>query len=393
MDRETMDYEKTGMFIQGLRIDKGMTQAQLAELLGISDRAVSKWETGKSFPDVSILKPLAKILDVSVLELLDGQRQTETPLSGKAAEESFFKGLQFYLRMKDRRRRLYIVLLVICLALICIGGIRGFADMCEEAKQPMNLADGDYSFTNIDLNLGDSSDEIIQVILDQPEDEMIKDAIKNLLAKGTADMKEVGFFPVAGETQQKGSISIGGILSFNSQGYTDRKSGICYTGDRAEETFEQLRSLILDYRIEKEGDYQYEGKQQYQYKDRTLTLACQPASRAEELVVEDFRRQIKQKPDTDLKDAYRQSSYIKSIHIKLPDNLTEEQMHDISKEIAYQELYDYRICEILVKEMYTPAMKKLGNQYSDGWHRYLYLLGKQPHETEFSICYATEIHL
>ena len=191
--------EKTGMFIQGLRIDKGMTQAQLAELLGISDRAVSKWETGKSFPDVSILKPLAKILDVSVLELLDGQRQTETPLSGKAAEESFFKGLQFYLRMKDRRRRLYIVLLVICLALICIGGIRGFADMCEEAKQPMNLADGDYSFTNIDLNLGDSSDEIIQVILDQPEDEMIKDAIKNLLlgrhSKKDLYLSEV-FFPL-----------------------------------------------------------------------------------------------------------------------------------------------------------------------------------------------------
>ena len=122
-------------------------------------------------------------------------------------------------------------------------------------------------------------------------------------------------------------------------------------------------------------------------------MACQPASRAEELVVEDFRRQIKQKPDTDLKDAYRQSSYIKSIHIKLPDNLTEEQMHDISKEIAYQELYDYRICEILVKEMYTPAMKKLGNQYSDGWHRYLYLLGKQPHESEFSVCHIVQIHL
>lgn len=395
MDHETMDYKKTGTFIQGLRIEKGMTQAQLAELLGISDRAVSKWETGKSFPDVSMLKPLAKILNVSVLELLDGQRQTETPLSGEAAEESFFKGLQLYLRMKDRRHRLYIVLLVICLAVLCISGIKGLADMRQAANQPTDLAGGSYSFTNIDLNSADSADEIIQLVLDQPEDESIKETIKDLLAKGTADMKEVESLPAAEEAEeaeQEGCIDIGGILSFNPGGYIDQKNGTLYTGDNAEELFEQLWSLISDYQTEKEGGYQYEGKQQYQYKDRKLTLACQPKSKAEELVLEDFRRQLKQKENAPRKGAYLQSGYIKAIRTKQPDDLTEEQMRDINKEIAYQELYDYRICEVLIKETYTPAVKKLGNQYSDGWHRCLYLLGKPPHETEFSICYTTEIH-
>lgn len=392
MDHETMDYEKTGTFIQGLRIDKGMTQAQLADLLGISDRAVSKWETGKSFPDVSMLKPLAKILEVSVLELLDGQRQTEVSLSGEAAEDSFFKGLQLYLHMKDRRRRLYIALLALCLVVLCIGGIRNLADMREMAHQPTDLAGGNYSFTNIDFDFGDSAGEINQLVLDQPEDEFIKDAVKDLLAKGTADMKEVESLPVSKEAEQKGYVSIGGLVNVYPEGYVDKKSEACYIGDDAEELFEQLRSLILDYQTEKEGGYQYEGKQQYQYKDRTLTLACQPESKAEELVLEDFRRQLKRKSDTGFKDAHWQSSQIKSIRTKLPGNLTEEQSHDISKEIAYQELYDYRICEVLVKEAYTPSAKKLGERYSDGWHRYLYLLGKQPHETEFSICYTTEIH-
>ena len=70
-----MDYEKTGRFLQELRKENGLTQLALAERLGVTDRAVSKWERGKGFPDVSLLKPLAEVLDVSVSELLDGERR------------------------------------------------------------------------------------------------------------------------------------------------------------------------------------------------------------------------------------------------------------------------------------------------------------------------------
>ncbi len=393
MDHGTIDYEKTGAFIQELRIEKGLTQAQLAELLGITDRAVSKWETGKSFPDVSILKPLAKILDITVLELLDGQRQTETALSGEAAEESFIKGLQFYLRLKERRHRLYIIPLAICLVIFCIGGIRSCVGVYQTANEPTDLTSGNYFFTYVELESGQPGDENIHLELNQPEDEIIQDAIKNLLAKGTAGMKEVKSLPNAEGAEQTGFICIGDIVSVNSKGYFDQDGGTCYMGDDAAELFEQLWSLIADYQAEKEGAYQYDGKLQYQYKDRILTLACQPESRAEELIVKDFHRQLKQKSDTGLQDAYRQSSYMKSIHTKTLGELTDEQRHDMGKEIAYQELYDYRICEVLVKETYTPAMKRLGNQYSDGWHRYLYLLGKQPHESEFSVCHIVQIHL
>ena len=54
-ENHIMDYEKTGALIQAARIEKEMTQAQLAELLGITDKAISKWERRKSFPDVTML--------------------------------------------------------------------------------------------------------------------------------------------------------------------------------------------------------------------------------------------------------------------------------------------------------------------------------------------------
>ena len=61
-----------GTLIKLLREKQKMIQAQLAERLCVSDKTISKWETGRGFPDISFLEPLAKILKVSVLELLSG---------------------------------------------------------------------------------------------------------------------------------------------------------------------------------------------------------------------------------------------------------------------------------------------------------------------------------
>lgn len=63
----------TGSTIKMLREARGMTQAQLAERIGVSDKAVSKWETAKGLPDISLLQPLAAALGVSVIELMNGE--------------------------------------------------------------------------------------------------------------------------------------------------------------------------------------------------------------------------------------------------------------------------------------------------------------------------------
>ena len=65
-----MDNQKLGIFITELRKEKGLTQAQLAQKLNVTDKAVSKWERGVGFPDIKLLEPLADVLDISLLELM-----------------------------------------------------------------------------------------------------------------------------------------------------------------------------------------------------------------------------------------------------------------------------------------------------------------------------------
>ena len=81
-----MDKIKTGKFIADERKKKGYTQRQLAEQLGISDKTISKWERGNGFPEISLLLPLCNELDLSVNELLTGERISETEYREKAEE-------------------------------------------------------------------------------------------------------------------------------------------------------------------------------------------------------------------------------------------------------------------------------------------------------------------
>ena len=81
-----IDKKEFGRFLSELRKEQGMTQKELAEKLFVSDKAVSKWETGGSIPDVALLKPLSKLLKVTVPELLECRRyeKTETLAPEKA---------------------------------------------------------------------------------------------------------------------------------------------------------------------------------------------------------------------------------------------------------------------------------------------------------------------
>lgn len=72
-----MDQQKIGKFISQCRKDKDLTQGQLAELLGVSDRAISKWERGLNLPDASLYKPLCEILDITFNELFAGEKIRE----------------------------------------------------------------------------------------------------------------------------------------------------------------------------------------------------------------------------------------------------------------------------------------------------------------------------
>src|SRR5699024_9108372 len=62
----------TGKVIKELREKKNLTQLELANIIGVSDKTISKWETSKGFPDIALIEPLAKALNISVIELMSG---------------------------------------------------------------------------------------------------------------------------------------------------------------------------------------------------------------------------------------------------------------------------------------------------------------------------------
>lgn len=74
-----MDARKTGELIAALRREKGWSQSELADRIGVTNKAVSRWETGRGYPDVELLPLLARELEVSISELLEGERSHQLP--------------------------------------------------------------------------------------------------------------------------------------------------------------------------------------------------------------------------------------------------------------------------------------------------------------------------
>ena len=81
-----MDQKRIGAFIAQCRKEKNLTQMQLAETLGITNQAVSKWENGRGMPDVSLLQPLCDVLGISLNELFSGEHISAEEYKGKAEE-------------------------------------------------------------------------------------------------------------------------------------------------------------------------------------------------------------------------------------------------------------------------------------------------------------------
>lgn len=72
-----MNQQKIGEFIFTCRKEKGLTQSQLAEILGVSDKSISRWENGKTMPDLSLYEPLCKTLDIQISELLYAKKMKD----------------------------------------------------------------------------------------------------------------------------------------------------------------------------------------------------------------------------------------------------------------------------------------------------------------------------
>ena len=117
-----MDAAKCGTFIAELRSERGMTQKELSEALNVSDKAISRWETGKGFPDVSSLMALSEFFSVSVNELLSGKRIDIESLS-TTADKNVLEVIRKNERINKKQKKqvaIYTLLLIIAISPVLI---------------------------------------------------------------------------------------------------------------------------------------------------------------------------------------------------------------------------------------------------------------------------------
>ena len=114
-----MDAQKTGVFIASVRKEKGLTQSNLAELLFVSDKTISKWERGAGSPDIKNLEPLASALGVSIVELMQGEREKTSEISIAQAEDLLTDALQLQSKMNQASKMVSSGIAILFAAISC----------------------------------------------------------------------------------------------------------------------------------------------------------------------------------------------------------------------------------------------------------------------------------
>lgn len=119
-----MNQKQIGNFIAQKRKEKNLTQMQLAEILGVSNKTVSKWENGNCMPDYSIIKPLCKELGITVSELMDGEEKESTTENAEDMRILFL--LRRVYRLEKQNKLIYgFLIIVLGITLMVISALLG----------------------------------------------------------------------------------------------------------------------------------------------------------------------------------------------------------------------------------------------------------------------------
>lgn len=148
-----MEQEKIGKFILQLRKEKGMTQKDLAEKLGVTDRAISKWENGRGMPELSLMKPLCDELGISVNELLSGEK-IESESYQEKFEENILNTIE-YTNKKGAHKNLVFLCIIgaVFFVMIALAALFGIDMFRMHRNEPVLFSTWGYCYTppiNID---------------------------------------------------------------------------------------------------------------------------------------------------------------------------------------------------------------------------------------------------
>lgn len=132
-----MNQEKIGKFILELRREKNMTQQELADKIGVTDRAISKWENGRGMPDLSLMIPLCKELDITINELISGEKIEKKDYQSKL-EENILKTIDYTNRRIINKDKIFKIVVGTIITIILIIGLMFFVDVNRmNNKDPM----------------------------------------------------------------------------------------------------------------------------------------------------------------------------------------------------------------------------------------------------------------
>ena len=137
-----MDQKKIGAFLKKLRSEKQLTQEQLAEILGVTNRSISRWENGVNMPDFDLVIEIAEFYNVSIEEILDGERKNE--LIDKKTEEMLLKVVDYESEEKQRFSRRICALFIAATLAFILYSVLNFSglDMKDGYEQIASYAMG-----------------------------------------------------------------------------------------------------------------------------------------------------------------------------------------------------------------------------------------------------------
>ena len=155
-----MNQKKIGSFFKELRKEKGITQEQAAEKFGVTQRTVSRWETGTNMPDISMLVYLAEFYDVDVREIIDGERKSET--MNEEVKETLGKVADYSEAINERAMKKGVITMCIVFVLLVI--ISTYKDLSPAPLVSMICAYNGATFLGKAKGGKDKADLITSII-------------------------------------------------------------------------------------------------------------------------------------------------------------------------------------------------------------------------------------
>jgi len=373
-----MDYNKTAELIQNARKEKGLTQRELADILGVTDRAVSKWERAKSFPDVSMLQPLAEVLDISVTEILDGERRSnDAAVTAGEAEQAAIRGIDSYVR--DTRKKNKPLWGALAIVLLILGAV-AFYEYDEYRHRPLKFQEDELEFEAI-IYL-DEEGQKHEFELKDGNGQEVRAQITEFLKNRVSQSNEITRNPEVRKSMPR--VELEGLVTFYFDCYYDYRSEKFYTFSSIDNLYRKMQVFCED--LVSDETYEYAGPTYWEKGGKYFYIACELTEKPMELILRRYIDAVNSY-NPEVRPGYYRSCIIENIKRLTPEEYKTESDYEywFSKEIPYREIYCYRIYEVEIRFVDSDLYRGSGAQFPEGRHKFCFMAAKSRYDSNFEV--------